>query len=181
MTASCPWLPASQLRLPIPSAYCFSFGILLTYEDAARARITENTYHVTATQLVHWGAGCCLQNTRHVTATHCCGVVIATTRKCLPSRWLEAGCITPLSYCYVFDSACCGRCLAMDLHVTIIMKKILKIIRWGVVLIHLTHDRGQLGLFSTWHWKFRLYERLGNILSDWFSGRTKIHGVCQLV
>jgi hypothetical protein len=43
-----------------PPAYCFSFGILLTYVDAARTRLTENTCHVTATQPVNWRAGCCL-------------------------------------------------------------------------------------------------------------------------
>jgi hypothetical protein len=43
---------------------------------------TENTCHVFAISTVHWRAGCCLQKTRCVTATHWCGDVIAPVRKC---------------------------------------------------------------------------------------------------
>jgi hypothetical protein len=36
------------------------FGILLTYTDLARKRITENTCRVIATQTAHWSAGYCI-------------------------------------------------------------------------------------------------------------------------
>jgi hypothetical protein len=95
------------LLLPLTTTHCL--GILLTYIDAARTRITENTRHVIATQPVHWCAGwtyrkhmsrrypasplTCwldLQKTHHVTATHCCvtaPVVLAVCAlRALPSN-----------------------------------------------------------------------------------------------
>jgi hypothetical protein len=51
------------------------------------------------------------ENTYHVTANYRCGDVIAPARKCLPSRCLEAGCITPLFYCCVLDRVCVCVCV----------------------------------------------------------------------
>jgi hypothetical protein len=88
----------------LATSHSSSFGILLAYVDAAWTRLTEITCHVTATQPVHWRAGCCLQKTRHVDSypllwwRHCtCAEV------CLPSRCLETDCINPLFYCWVLD------------------------------------------------------------------------------
>jgi hypothetical protein len=71
------------LLLLTPPAYCFSFGLLLTYVDAARTRLTENISHdgYPASPLARWLLP--TENTCHVTATHCCGDVIAPARKCV--------------------------------------------------------------------------------------------------
>jgi hypothetical protein len=50
-------LLCTNLHSITPSFYSLSFGILLTYIDAARTRITENTCHVFAVQPVHWRSG----------------------------------------------------------------------------------------------------------------------------
>jgi hypothetical protein len=42
-----------------------------------------NSFRVTATQPVHWRVGCCLGKTHNLTATYCCGDVIAPARKCV--------------------------------------------------------------------------------------------------
>jgi hypothetical protein len=44
---------------------------------------TENAWQLFAISQVHLCAGCYLQKTRHVTATRCCGDVIAPARKCV--------------------------------------------------------------------------------------------------
>jgi hypothetical protein len=49
----------------------------------------------------------------------------------LPSRCLEADCITPLFYCCVLDRVCCGGCLTMELYVTLLRK----FWRWIPVLL----------------------------------------------
>jgi hypothetical protein len=102
--------------------YFFSFGILLTYEDASRTCITENIYHVTATQPVHWRAGYCLQKTYVtcqlptvvVTSLHLHGSVFTEP---LPRNGLHKPVVLLLQ---VGSCMCCRRCLAMDILVTIL-------------------------------------------------------------
>jgi hypothetical protein len=89
-----------RLLLSLP-AYCFSFGILLTYVDAARTRITENTSNVIAAQPVHWFAGWTYRKHMSRDCYPLLCDVTAYAEVCLPSRCLETGCITPLFYCCV--------------------------------------------------------------------------------
>jgi hypothetical protein len=83
-----------------------SFGILLTYVDTARTCITENTSRdgYPACPLARWLLP--TENTCYMTATYCSGDIIVPVRKCLLSRGLEAGCITPLFYCCMLDHVC---------------------------------------------------------------------------
>jgi hypothetical protein len=53
------------------------------YIAAARTTLTENICHLMVISPVHWRAGCFLQETRHVTAIHCCADVIVPARKCV--------------------------------------------------------------------------------------------------
>jgi hypothetical protein len=97
-----PWNLGTQLKLRLlltHPAYCFSFGILLTYtyscstdthhrkhmsrvrypaSPLARWLDLQKKHHVTVTQLVHWRADCCLAMSydirplRH--SFHCCAL-----------------------------------------------------------------------------------------------------------
>jgi hypothetical protein len=106
--------------LSTPLAYFPSFRDLLTCVDAARTRITENTCHVTATQPVHWSAGCCLHiahvtwefPTLVMTSLHLRGSVFTEP---LPRNGLHNPVVLLLR---VGQCVCCRCYLWMDLHVT---------------------------------------------------------------
>jgi hypothetical protein len=69
------------IRPRLHTGDCFSFGILLTYIDAARTRITENTCHMFAIHPVHWRAGWTYRK-------HPSIVAFTSVAGCLPSRCL---------------------------------------------------------------------------------------------
>jgi hypothetical protein len=94
-------------------------GNLLTYEDAAITRITENIMWRLPSQSIGVLAAAYRKHMSRISYLlswwrHCtCAEV------CLPSRCLETSCINSF-YCCMLDRVCCGRCIAMDLHVAVL-------------------------------------------------------------
>jgi hypothetical protein len=92
-----------------PTAYCFSFGILLTYIDAAWTQKYRKHISYDCSPLALWLD---LQKT-HVTW------LLSTV------MWHHWSCISYMDtkktlFQYCLPHVCCGHCLAMDLHVTML-------------------------------------------------------------
>jgi hypothetical protein len=114
------------------------------YKITARHGPTESTCHVIAIQPVHWRTGCFLATVwawiyrKHMSRDRYplfCDVTTYTKK-------------TLLQYCW--PSVCCGRCLAMDLHVTICYLDQMRSLKGYIILdppparrpcVVTTHDR----------------------------------------
>lgn len=112
-----PLTARSSNSLSFAPLYCHSLDAVVhsdwfPYIDPAWTHITENIScdRYAASSLVRWllpsnSLGMDLQKTHHVTSTHCCYVTSLQTKKTLHQ--------------YCWPPVCCGRCIAMDLYITI--------------------------------------------------------------
>jgi hypothetical protein len=146
--------PVGSSHLAANTLSFYSLGILLTYIDAARTPVTENTSRdryplltdITAHHMKHISRDCytasplnrwLLPSTDHIESTSRDRYPLVVWRHCACASYADTQ-KTLLLYC--LPRMYCGRCLAIDLHVAIYYNIMLPSTpvspKWSVVVLN---------------------------------------------